>query len=350
MADSRLLHIIEVSEILTPEEVKLYTEPNKLNSVERYDIEYKIANNPANQELIDAYNNKPNLFDDFKHLKVIKTPLDGYGVELTLLVVNVIFLIIFFIVQLDPKEKSKQFVNKKSEVRNIRKETRHIEKILPESELELNNPTISKSSTKRIKQETIDFLESRPLQQVNNKLIEKGTLNYKKKYPYTYLLNYKVTDYRKIREQNTNHKIELNGVPASSENSKRLSKTERLKTDSVYYMDFLKETLRGFKNQKYSLILVEWDKILSVFPEDDNALFYKAISNYYLSNGELSVKGLLKVVSNPMSNFIEEANWYLALNYYQLEKDKECKKILDKIIDEKTFYSKKAQAFYKQHY
>ena len=67
--DKHLKHIVETSELLTQSEIQNYLSNNALTKEERFRIELKINNNPANQELLDAYKEMPDLFDDFESFK-----------------------------------------------------------------------------------------------------------------------------------------------------------------------------------------------------------------------------------------------------------------------------------------
>lgn len=354
MMDSKLLHIVENSDLLTQKEILAYTKKGELSAKEIYAIELKITNNPANQELIDAFNEHPNLFKEFDNTNT-SNPLDNNSIGwlLSLAAIVLISGMTFFLLNTNPKvtiEAELAIINIPIEATPQKYEKPQV--VIQPSAKPLEsepNTDISANSSNR-ESSTVNLLASRDINQLEVGEIKDQKLINKKRYPYTYLRNLKVTDYRKIRFLETPEKRELSGISANSENLEHLSNFEKLRNDSVYYMDFLKETLRGFQNKKYQPIISAWDQMLSAYPDDDNALFYRAISYYYLSEFENSIKDLLAVLSNPMSNFDEEAEWYLALNYHHSGQKQNCKNSLADIIKRNAFYSQQAQRFYNQYY
>ena len=352
--DSKLLHIVETSDLLTQKEILAYTKKGGLSAKEIYIIELKITNNPVNQELIDAFKEHPNLFKDFDNTN-LRSPLDDYSIEwlLSLTAIVIISSMSFFLLNTSPKVR----IDTEPTITNSSTETtpQKFEKpqvVFQPSEKSLKsapNTDISASNSNR-EASAISLLASRDINQLEVEEIIDPKLINKKRYPYTYLQNLKITDYRKIRFLEISEARGLSGISANSENLEHLSNFEKLKNDSVYYMDFLKETLRGFQNKKYQAIIPAWSQMLSAYPDDDNALFYRAISYYYLLEFENSIKDLLTALSNPMSNFDEEAEWYLALNYHHSKQKQNCKSSLEAIIKRNAFYSRQAQKFYNQYY
>lgn len=343
--NSKLLNIIEKSDLLTQKELMDYASKEKLSKEQVYSIEQKIANNQDNQDLLDAFNAQPNLFKDFRFLK---SPLDNNNLEWILVSfsVFVIFIGIVFFVKVPQKEHLSHKSNSIVKFDHVKIKTSANKRILKQDNVErkLFKINAQRQSSLNIERElyVISPIQSKVVKSIDVKEKKRKALKNTNKYPSIYLHDFKVTDYRKIRYRKRNETIQLSGTSASSEKAWQMSTFEKMQQDSVFYIDFLRETLRGFKHKKYSLIIPEWKKILNAYPDDDNALFYRAISNYKVSEYEASVSDLNNVLKNPMSNFTQESNWYLALNYSALGRIKESLEILDIIIEQDSFYAKSA--------
>lgn len=353
--NSKLQHIVEPSELLTQQEILDYMQKKDSFSQEQlFAIEKKINNNPINQEILEAYQEHPDLFKEFDIWGKRNNPLDSNSIEWILVFSSLILLstMVYFwctsnkdvyTKELEPEEHRVEITF----VQNF--ERPKINAKVIESSSPKNSKSISQSDDKSFDRETVsvDVLESKTIDKIEPKEIAQKTLRNTKKYPSMYLGNYKVTDYRNIRYSTSTSEVLFTGVPASSENIEQPSSFEKLKKDSVYYIDFLEETLRGFQNKKYALVIPEFTKILKVYPSDDNALFYRGISYYYLSKSEKAIDDLEAVLSDSRSNFKQEAEWYMVLSYQKLGRIGECKLLLKKIIKAEDFYSKSAQELYK---
>jgi TolA-binding protein len=159
----------------------------------------------------------------------------------------------------------------------------------------------------------------------------------------TYLLDFKVLDYRYYRSKPLDKKIDvLNGTPADQE-SKNNMEIEPKYAVEVSYFNFLEKSLHYFEKKKYSEAASRFKEILQTYPDDVNALFYGALC--YYNSGEFfeSEKLLLRLEVNKYSNFEEESQWYLCLTYKSLEKKSQYTKLKEQIILKNGFYSKKAR-------
>jgi len=159
----------------------------------------------------------------------------------------------------------------------------------------------------------------------------------------TYLLDFKVLDYRYYRSKPLDKNIEVeNGTPADQE-SKKTREIEPKYAVEVSYFNFLEKSLRFFEKKKYHDATSRFKEILQTYPDDVNALFYGALC--YYNSGEFSEaeKLLLRLEINKYSNFEEESQWYLCLTYKSLEKKPLYNKLRAQIILENGFYSKKAK-------
>ncbi len=339
-----LLNIIPTSPVLSREELEQYVHNPQLSDKEKYAIELKINNNPINQELLEIYRQNPNALDSGCKSCFIKPLLIWSLGSLTVIGVFIVLWLMFFdetttdtrlsTTNTKPFEKLKEAPKKASEA----PKENHLK--------EVNSLTISPKQT--IAYSTIAPITGKKANGIESEPPSMPELSLKKKYPAKYLGDFKVTDYGKIRKQDSYRTPDLPGTPAGQTVVLEQDVNLRAENDSLFYMGFLRETLRGFKHKKYQAILPAWKTILKQFPDDDNALFYGALTKFKLEQYEASVADLEQVLDNPMSNFNEEADWYLALNYYHLGQKQACCAILERIIKEATFYKEKAQLLIKQ--
>lgn len=159
----------------------------------------------------------------------------------------------------------------------------------------------------------------------------------------TYILDFKVLDYRYYRSKPIDKKIDvLNGTPADQEN-KYSNEVEPKYAVDVSYFNFLEKSLHYFEKKKYIEAATRFKEILQTYPDDVNALFYGALC--YYNSGEFieAEKLLLRLEINKFTNFKEESQWYLCLTYKSLEKKSLYSKLKEQVILENGFYSKKAR-------
>jgi len=191
----------------------------------------------------------------------------------------------------------------------------------------------------------IPISQEKPIEKLPIKEIEpiKTTFQPSNKAKETYLLDFKVLDYRYYRSKPLEKKIDiLNGTPADQE-SNTTREVEQKYAVEVSYFNFLEKSLRYFEKKKYSEAASRFKEILQTYPDDVNALFYGALCNY--NSGEFleAEKLLLRLEINKYTNFKEESQWYLCLTYKSLERKSLFNKLKEQIILENGFYSKKAR-------
>jgi hypothetical protein len=345
--EKKLLNIVKESPVLSRQELEDYVNNPDLSETQKYQIELKITNNPINQELLDAYLSNPSV------LKTKSCCRNRFNNDMLKWVLGTfsLILIIGIIFFLSTMKSGKTI----AEAEVLSQDTTiEQEPDLDEPIEESQEPMISETNSIRISpKQTIAYSTVAPITPKTIKKIELEAIQspkpkIDKKYPAMYLADFKVTDYRKIRKIGKPKDLSLSGTPASEAFLNSESETFKLENDSTFYLDFLRETLRGFKHEKYQAILPAWNTIIKQFPEDDNALFYRALTYFKLEQFDASTEDLHAVLANPMSNFDEEANWYLALNYYKLGKLKLCRTTLKSIIADASFYKEKAKILLKQ--
>ncbi len=169
----------------------------------------------------------------------------------------------------------------------------------------------------------------------------------RKIYPFIYFYDFAVVDYRRYEDrekyiQKTTYV--LTGLSANREsNTKPDDETQLIeKQVQVKYMDYIEESMYYFSKHKYKNALKRFDIILSHYKKDLNGLFYGALCNYNLGDFDAALENFKMIIKLNESPFQEEANWYCAKSFIQLNKNEMAKEILTNIIAENGFYTKEA--------
>lgn len=160
----------------------------------------------------------------------------------------------------------------------------------------------------------------------------------------TYLYDLKVVDYSVYRSKPIEtERLKLTGTTADKANKD--SETEQMVWEKVNipYVEYLDKTMALFEKGKYKKALVRFKQILNVYPEDVNALFYGGLCYYNLSKNDLALLSFENCYNLEYGNFREEANWLSYLIYREEGNLKKASLLLQKIINEKGYYSQQAQ-------
>ena len=158
----------------------------------------------------------------------------------------------------------------------------------------------------------------------------------------TYLLNYKVLDYRKYRSKpKLENEFQLSGTPADQEKKQVIGK-ENDKIVQVNYFNSLNNALVYFEKENYGMAAQQFDIILTSYPDDINALFYGALSHYNVKEYSICETKLQLLKLNHFTNFSEEQEWYLCLTYKALKKMSQYEALRKEIINKNGFYTFKA--------
>ncbi len=158
----------------------------------------------------------------------------------------------------------------------------------------------------------------------------------------TYLLNYKVLDYRKYRSKpKLENEFQLSGTPADQEKKQVIGK-ENDKIVQVNYFNSLNNALVYFEKENYGMAAQQFDMILTSYPDDINALFYGALSHYNVKEYSICETKLQLLKLNHFTNFSEEQEWYLCLTYKALKKMSQYEALRKEIINKNGFYTFKA--------
>ncbi len=158
--------------------------------------------------------------------------------------------------------------------------------------------------------------------------------------PTDYLYGLKVVDYRELKRDNDQIKykrFELNGVTADLENETSANELIEKEVEVPYYI-FLTKTMSFFESSNYKAGLSRFLVILDHYPDDLNALFYSGLSYYNLGKFDNAITYFKKIEALDLEVFNQEARWYEAKCYVQLNRKKEAALILEEIIMKGGFY------------
>lgn len=157
------------------------------------------------------------------------------------------------------------------------------------------------------------------------------------------LLMYNYTDTGSFKTTNS---LTLSGLPASYESYEKagnyIQNTIQLPSKADIYLDQLNDAARYFKTGSYKAALKEFRRILKMYPNDVNGLFYSAICNYQLGNINTSRQLLEKTLENSNATFHMDADWQLAECYLIQNKIEHALVHLKKIANSDSFYAEKA--------
>ncbi len=167
-----------------------------------------------------------------------------------------------------------------------------------------------------------------------------------KVYPFIYFYDIAVVDYTKYENrtqimQKTTY--ELSGLEAAYENNqvKQSSNLVEKKID-VPYMEYLEEAIYYFSKNKYKNALKRFQVINQQYNNDLNALFYGGLSNYNLGRFDVALKDFTKIINLNQNPFYEDALWYRAKTYMQLNQKSNAKSDLENLALISNYYQKQA--------
>lgn len=164
------------------------------------------------------------------------------------------------------------------------------------------------------------------------------------------LSDLKLVDYTKYRSTPviTVERIVITGTSADleSNNSEDVSTTKE-KID-IPYIDYLAKTAKLISKEKWKDALQRLDIILEAYPDDVNAHFYAGICAYNLQLPSKSLKHFSFCQTSVYDNFSQEAQWYEAKTYLQLNDRQQAIAILKTISQENGFYAPQAKKLLKE--
>lgn len=159
-----------------------------------------------------------------------------------------------------------------------------------------------------------------------------------------YIKNLKAVDYSILY---TNHIAKKEWILTGTSADKETSSSEGVIAEHVIkyipYKDFLIEGLTMFSKNDYKGALGHLLTIQQQYPDDVNASFYSGLCYYNLGKTRQAINMFDKSISNSITTFKEESEWYKALSLLEDGKKSEAKELIKKIESEGGFYAKAAR-------
>ena len=157
-----------------------------------------------------------------------------------------------------------------------------------------------------------------------------------------YVQDLKIIDYSKQKEEN------ILEPPANNTEAKYATPEVRQEVatapvdESISYKEMISPALEAYQAGKYSVAISILNNILKENSSDLNAKFYSGMANYHLQKYSKSLDYLQPLIKKNDNTFFEEAKYYAALNYIELNEGSKARKLLIEIISMNGFYKQRA--------
>lgn len=278
-------------------------------------------------------------------------------IAITMSLVSLVLLIFIFL-PTNSKEKTNEKNYSAESIKQLKEEEIAIESsdihIAPSiekmeepiSEKQISPQVITEDYTNQLKEdEAVSHLPVRPIENLDN-IVDRPIPTNRQLGKEIYLRNFKALDYSVYRQSQPveTEQIILSGTPAN-ENSDQSNTFSEIKksTVEIEYMEYLSKTLHYFDQQNYKQTLTRCNIILSQYPNDVNAQFYKGICLYNFGEYQESIPLFKQCLINPYTNFDQESLWYLAQAYEMSDNRIEARAIYTIIVKQGGYYSQQAK-------
>jgi hypothetical protein len=140
--------------------------------------------------------------------------------------------------------------------------------------------------------------------------------------PVIYLYNLKLTEYQKLYYKPDGNPLTVNDTSVPK---------------------LVNRAMKSFEDSKFDLAILHMKSLLAINRDDPNALFYTGAAYYYKKNYPQALIMLNRIGNLSNNIFKQEAYWYKALCFIDLQKPGEAKTLLQHIADAQGFYAAKAK-------
>lgn len=157
--------------------------------------------------------------------------------------------------------------------------------------------------------------------------------------------DYKIVDYTLLRREDWSGFEPASGIDAKYEDKKAKEEDKNRvvqEQQSISYLTFIDQSISAFDKGLYRLSEEKFSVVLGQYPDDVNALFYGGLSSFQLGNYNQAISWFKAVLSQPLSTFDEEAEYYLAMTLKANRNYKEANEMFRSIQAKKGFYAEKA--------
>lgn len=159
-----------------------------------------------------------------------------------------------------------------------------------------------------------------------------------------HIQNYKTADYTAIRAKEWDSvNLEDLNVQARFQSNEEQARYRREHPEQVVpYMRYLELCLSAYDRKNYELAQRGFSDILAQYPDDVNALFYGAMSQYHQANYEKACALFEKVDRNMINTFDEEALFYRGKSLKALNRADEATSHFIRVVQMNGFYKEHA--------
>jgi len=165
-----------------------------------------------------------------------------------------------------------------------------------------------------------------------------STYKYRSNHFYSYIGSFKVVDYRYDKRINKENLEIVDNSTVFTAN-----RTNLIPASEMSYVGFLQNALDKYKNGNYHDALADFNIILDQYPNDANAVFYKALCYYKLGDNEKSLNLFDKTLASRVNTFHEESNWYKGLILKEEKQYAAAEKVLQEIVNDNGYYGVQAK-------
>jgi tetratricopeptide (TPR) repeat protein len=335
----------------------------KMTSAQKNEFEKHALNDVFLQDAIDGYLNNPSALSYYN--KKLKSKYKVFSnAKYYFLTFTLLFILITGVLVLNHNTKKHKLLvnnnltNKKDsttitefevlpleidtlESIEVKKQIIHKEIVQTQNQKkDFNSAETSKFNSAQ----KIELLDVQEIEDDDN--VEPTSQNKTKIYPFLYFYDIAVVDYTKYENRTktiSKTTYVLTGTQAIYENndSKQSSELTQKKVD-VAYMDYLEKSIYYFSKHQYKKALNRFQIINQQYKNDLNALFYGGLSNYNLGRYDNAIEDFTQIINLNKNPFYDDALWYRAKTYLQVNQKNKAKIDLKKLALYSTFYQKQA--------
>ena len=163
--------------------------------------------------------------------------------------------------------------------------------------------------------------------------------------PIVFINNMKVTNYRLYYfKRNEGINLAINtGVSAQYENSTNIERASAIKNSAYFAHKIIRQAMRSFDSKDYAGCIEALNLLYDYNKDDANAQFYLGLCYYQLEKYDLAQTFFNKNLDNAINIFHQESEFYEALCLLKTNQVELAKTQLQRIMINKGFYSDRAK-------
>ncbi len=167
---------------------------------------------------------------------------------------------------------------------------------------------------------------------------------------FRYIHDLKVVHYGDFYREGvpTENRLEMGGTEARYEQPPQTTARQPLglapESPKKSYAESLDSSLGDFVKADYERALAGFNRILSTYPDDNNAMFYAGLCYYNLGNFANASHYFMGVEQHFINTFDQEAQWYRALSLARMGDREKSKALFTEISKREGHYADQARA------